>query len=117
LAERKVLMTESDEDRFATMRPDHPDFEVIAASIRGLDEIVDEVGPDAFDFEGMIAAYIDPPSLTYLAIQRSMRAFGVETSSELVEMQEYVMRGAAIYNEAFLLGAGFQEDKMKEQER
>jgi len=106
---------QQDEERFAAMRPAHPDFEVIAASIRGLDEMVEQVGPEVFDFEGLTAAYIDPPSLAYLAIQRSMRAFGVETASELEEMQEYVMRGAAIYNEAFLLGAGFQEDKMKGQ--
>jgi hypothetical protein len=105
---------QQDEDRFAAIRPDHPDFLAIAASIRGLDEMIEQVG-EGFDFAGLTAAYIDPSSLAYLALQRSMRAFGVETASELAEMQEYVMRGASLYHEAFLLGAGFQEDKMKEQ--
>lgn len=104
-------MTETqDEERFAAVRPQHRDFKALAASISGLDEMVDSVGP-GFDFDGLTRAYVDPDSMAYIAIQRSMRAFGVTNASELEEMSEYVQRGAALYTEAFLLGAGFQQDK------
>jgi len=103
-----------DEERFAPLRPKHPDFTALAASVRGMDELVESVG-ESFDFEGLTKVYVDPESMGYLALQRAMRAFGVNTIADLEEQREIVQRGAALYTEAFLLGAGFQEDKMKEQ--
>jgi hypothetical protein len=99
----------SDEEKYPN-RPDHPDFWLLANSTSGMDELIETHQGD-FDFEALVEAYVDPKSLAYIALQRSMRAFGVETVSELQEMKDYVQRGAALYHEAFLLGAGYQEDK------
>lgn len=75
-----------------------------------MDQLVDDA-QGQFDFELLVSAYIDPKSLAYVALQRAMRAFGVTTASELQEQWELVQRGAALYHEAFLLGAGYQQDK------
>jgi hypothetical protein len=104
----------TDDDRFESIRPKHPDFDALSASVRGMDELIESVGP-SFDFNALTEYYVDPKSLGYLALQRAMRAFGVETVAELQEQQSFVQRGASLYMEAFLLGAGFQEDRMKEQ--
>lgn len=91
-------------------RPQHPDFEMLAASVRSLDELVGAVG-EGFDFNALIDYYIDPESLSYVAIQRAMRAFDATNLSELQEKAEYVQRGSALYIEAFLMGAGYMEEK------
>jgi hypothetical protein len=90
-------------------RPPHPDFEVLASSVRDLDELVAD--NEDFDFNALIDYYVDPESLAYVAIQRSMRAFGVRNLSELQEMAEYVQRGSALWTEAFLMGAEYMEEK------
>jgi len=98
-------MTETD-----VQAPTHPDSRALATIITAL-----ETAPEDFDFEALTASYIDPPSLAWVALRRSMEAFDIKTVEDVEALGAYVQRAAALYHEAFLVGAGFQEDKMKEQ--
>lgn len=51
-------------------RPDHPDFERLAALCRALDTAAEKPG---FKFLEHLAKYLDPVSLTYVAGQRAIR--------------------------------------------
>jgi len=103
-------MSDEDAQQYPN-RPNHPDFWVLANTVSAMDDAAESVGPGQFDFEGLVGEYVDPESLAYVAIQRAMRAFGVVTQSDLQENQALVQRGAALYHEAFLLGAGYQQEK------
>src|SRR5687768_16897617 len=51
-------------------RPDHPDFERLAALCRAMDTAAEQRG---FSLMDHLAKYMDPTSLTYVAGQRAIR--------------------------------------------
>jgi hypothetical protein len=96
------------------VEPDHPDYQGLTQSLNDLDLLTAEVGEE-FDFKALVDYYVDPDSLAHVAVRRAVRAFGVSDLADLRAMEQYVQRGVALYTEAFILGAGFQEDRMKGQ--
>jgi hypothetical protein len=90
-------------------RPDHQDFWRMSNLILKMDGAA--VEDPNFDIEALVNEHVDSGSLSYMALQRAMRAFGAETMADLLDNREVVMRGASLYTEAFLMGAQFAEAK------
>lgn len=90
-------------------RPSHPDFARIVEVVLELDGGAEGKSPgvagggDSY-IEQMISSAIDPDSLSYMATQRALRAhlFGVAGSDP-------VLRGSALYLEAFVAGYRFRD--------
>lgn len=91
-------------------RPDHLDFDILSALIIALDGEANDVGPD-FEISDVVARYIDPASLSYLALQRAMRVVGATTQADVVAQKDDIMRLASVYFEGFLMGCRFQQTK------
>lgn len=96
----------SDADDFLrgpSFRPDHPDFWALSDLMLQLDGQAEEGNRDAGQIAGEI---IDERSLSYLALQRVMRA-------EALTGERFTMRAqitaAALYLEAFVMGARFAQ--------
>lgn len=87
-------------------RPDTPEFWRMAEIILQLDGATEDGGDE---FEAMIATATDPASLAYMAMQRAMRATGVETRPELARQHRDIVRLASVYHEAFLLGYRYRD--------
>jgi hypothetical protein len=80
-------------------RPDHPDFWLLSRLVCQLDERSDRGGPD--EFARILAEYIDPASLTYMAEQRALRA-------RLVGAPDM-----ALYFDAFVLGVAAERARAR----
>lgn len=93
-------------------RPDHLHFDILSALIITLDGEADDAGKD-FDLEAVTARYVDPKSLGYLAMQRAIRALEITTSTEALAKTSEMIKLAAVYHEAFIVGCRFQQTKGK----
>lgn len=96
-------------------RPDHPDFWRLSQQVLMYDgrmqdakasgkpphEVVDEA----------ISEVIDSKSLAYLATQRGMRVVGAETREQVLQHRALIAAFAALYTEAFLVGAAFEKGR------
>lgn len=91
-------------------RPNHPDFWRLANLVLQADGRAEE---DPARAEKMVADIVDPDTLSYMALQRAMRLVGAETREQVDANKHEVMRLAAIYFDAFILGARFEASKKK----
>lgn len=90
-------------------QPTHPDFEALLAIVaEGFDRAAEATGVKVDD---LVGEYVDLESLSYLALQRVMRAYGMESSAQVGENLEVVVRSCALYLEAFCAGAEFERRK------
>lgn len=95
-------------------RPSHPDFARLVELILELDSGIVGKARQARNVEGgvdevdsIIAGIVDPQSISYMALQRSLRAvLGLAGAGP-------VMQGATLYMEAFVMGYRFR-DRYKE---
>lgn len=97
-------------------RPDHLDFDILSALVIALDSEADDTGPD-FEITTVVEKYVDPESLAYMALQRSMRAVGATTKTQVAANMGDIVRLASVYHEAFVMGAKFQQTKMGTEQR
>lgn len=86
----------------AFKRPDHPDFWLLS-------EIVIDQDTASFNetilFDDMVGQIVDTKSLAYLADQRALRILGpAATNRERAKI-------AAVFMDAFMVGAKFQTKK------
>lgn len=91
-------------------RPDHPDLQRLSQIVWGHDIRLDEAGT----FEQKEAAwaetvgmYIDVNTVTYMAIQRYLRAFGRPTTKEDAER---AATHVTLWVDAFCAGARFERE-------
>jgi len=89
-------------------RPDHPDFWQMSQIIIDCDDAAEYQGLDA-----AIDGYVDKKSLLYMANQRAYRALNVETEKDLEDPTTKHSVGilAAIWMDAFVVGAKFEKSK------
>lgn len=105
----------SDPDEFFNdpslpQRPDHPDYWRMAEILQQMDANVTEaIGGDPTAYDDEVKKTVDYETISYVAIQRGMRILGIKTRGELMTHAPEVMRFAAIYIEAFIVGARFQD--------
>lgn len=89
-------------------RPDHPDFWKLSDIVLMHDGRMEDASTprEAADaVEKIVAQFIDPSSLTYMALQRALRNFGFETKQDLIDNQDLIARSMALYLDAFAVGA------------
>lgn len=93
-------------------RPEHPDFWRLSEVVLSNDAPMEEAGANVKDkeaaWEEQVRKYIDEHSLTYMAVQRAFRAFGITTRGQLIERAEEVARYAGVWMDAFCAGAAFE---------
>lgn len=87
-------------------RPDHPDFWRLSELI-----LKQDADSDTIDVDVMIGAVIDRDSLIYMARQRALRSLGIETSVGMTIRAKEIHAATALYIDAFLLGAAYQESR------
>lgn len=91
----------------ALERPDHPDFDrLYAVIVDGIDEAARKPG---FELEAYVAQYVDPKSLSYIALQRAFLAYQVRDPMVMAEMMPTLMAAAALYLEGFTVGVEFTQ--------
>lgn len=101
------------EDIFKGVRPDHEDFRVMAKIVNELDAHATELmANDYEEYISEIAAdYIDSYSLSYMAIQRTMRLAGISSPQDLVLNAEKVINLSVAYLEGVLVGVRLQQER------
>lgn len=97
-------------------RPDHPDFWKLSDIVLELDASMYERGAThAEDVISQKAAEVgDSESITYMAVQRAMRALGVQSRQDLVDKRNEIALYATVYLEAFIVGVRFAYAKQGE---
>jgi hypothetical protein len=93
-------------------RPDHSDFDILSALIILLTGEIDEAGKD-FDLDEWVSHYVDPESLTYLAMHRVLRALEITSPEQVNEYAEPIFMLAQVYHEAFVVGCRYQQTKQR----
>ena len=89
-------------------RPDHPDFWKLAELVNQLDNATENEGRK---FEEIVAEAIDPRSLSYVAMQRSMKVLGVTTLGQFAARKRELVGLATTYHEGFLVGVRFKKEE------
>lgn len=93
-------------------RPDTADFWRLSEVVNEADIRMDEaVGLPAKQevFEQVLGGMVDRQSVSYIALQRAMRALGVVTSEDLAANMEQVNRLTALFIDGFMVGHNFRE--------
>jgi hypothetical protein len=103
-------VTPSEPDPNFSDRPQHKDFDLLSALV--IDQDI-RSGEEGFTYEAYVAQVIDPASLAYLAIQRSMMAFGVRNEADLHVLRSQVAKAASVYHDAFMMGVRYQQSTSK----
>lgn len=93
-------------------RPSHRDFDWLSAIVIDLDAEA-EAMPEGATIEDIAKRYVDPTSLSYMALQRAIRSLGVTTGAEVLEHTSEVFRLSAMYYEGFLIGLRFERQRAK----
>lgn len=83
-------------------RPDHPDFEKLAAIVRDMDHHADE----GYDLQEIVKDIIDDDVLTYVATQRALRLTGT--------IEGVGMLMAAGWVDAFIAGVKYERQHWQE---
>ena len=86
--------------------PSHPDYEILVGLALDLDHAAAARAEDAemHMTEEVRKESVDEGSITYLAMQRSIRMLGITSPDDLIARVEDVARLTTLYLEAFLLG-------------
>jgi len=94
-------------------RPDHPDFWRISEIIIDCDDAAEKEGLDA-----ALDGHVDKESLAYMANQRAYRALNIQTQQDLEDPATKHSIGiiAAIWMDAFVVGAKFESKKEKRED-
>ncbi len=88
-------------------RPEHPDFWKLSSIVLQLDGRTEDESEDAFD-RGIKDARVDPQSVSYLSVQRALRALDVQTFEDLQanpQKMQLLMVLSAIYLDGFTAGS------------
>lgn len=97
-------------------RPNHPDFWRLSSVVLKLDGRMDAAKSEDEQeavWADNVARFIDEPSLTYLAMQRSMRVLGVKSQSELRRRADDIIKLTVVYMEGFQIGAETASEAIK----
>lgn len=92
------------------VRPSHEDFSKLSRILMWVDDMADV--EDHVPRE--LARGIDSYSVTYVAIQRAMRALGIETNTQLENHQAEVALIAGVWLDGFLVGRHYEEGERSE---
>jgi hypothetical protein len=92
-------------------RPMHDDFSLLSAVIIAMDAEAEAAPPDGEIIPKMLAPYIDPDSLTYMAMQRSVRALGLTSGAQIAAMTDELITVTGLYLDAFTAGCKYQQAK------
>ena len=93
--------------------PAHPDYEILVSLALDLDHAAAarEEGAEMHMTEEVAKESVDEGSITYLAMQRSIRMLGITTSEDLIARVEDVARLTTLYLEAFVIGLRYPARK------
>lgn len=92
------------------LRPNHPDFWRLSSIVLKYDGRMDEARTQEEKeavWTNNVQRWVDEDSLNYMAMQRAMRALGVQTQGELRQHADTIIRMNVLYQEAFQFGAEF----------
>lgn len=95
--------------RFA-VRPDHRDFWRLSEIVLRMDGAMEAATSDDEKqrvFERFASVHVDLDSLSYLALQRAIRALGIRTRMDLIANTVEVARLSALYIDGFTTGCEF----------
>lgn len=97
-------------------RPNTEEFWKLSEMVLQFDGRMEATSSDAKDavFEEMLRKYVGTEEVTYLAMQRAMRAIGIETRIELSMVMQEILRLSSCWIEAFIMGC---EWATRQQER
>lgn len=90
--------------------PQHPDYELIAGILEsGFDESMTQVEGEepSMDINAWIANYVDPQSLSVIALQRTSGAFKFESPEQAEALVETLLKMSMLYTEAFVAGVKY----------
>lgn len=94
--------------------PQHPDYGRLCTCLQGQMDAIGEDGAEGL--QEYVAQYVDPHSISHVAVERSLGLQTYESPEELLQVMPDVMRATAQYLEAFTLGVAFAQMGASEDE-
>lgn len=109
------------------LRPDHPDFWLLAAIVQDYDMVMDDAQTDQIRdrrHANLVSRLIDGESLAYLAMQRAMRLamqravrmVGTQTRDAVRDNRKEITMLASTYYEGVLVGIELERRRAKKEE-
>lgn len=99
------------DDVFGAMpnRPNHPDFWKLSEIILRLDGALEAAPPNKKQevFAALVAKRVDPDSLSYVALNRALRALGITSKEDVAGSQKLMAICSAMYLDGFTAGCEF----------